>query len=201
MRYLKVILSICLIAVLVSCVSGTAVPRDHFYRLPEVRSGVKLPTNIKLSAMLQVKSVAVEGLLNDRNLLYVDSKKPYEIQKYFYHQWNESPSVMLRDHLVDFLASTGISDRVAPFSYSEKNTYILNPRLEKMEILYDKGVANLQVVMFVDITDPQAKRLISKKYQAQHAVNNSDIHAIVVGYGEVLKKIYNSLMVDLYKMQ
>lgn len=201
MTITKNLLLLLCITSIASCVSGTSIPQEHYYRLPAVLSEKPDAGNRRQMDCLLVRDVTVKGLLNDRSLLYVESKQPFEVKKYYYHQWEETPAVMVRDHLIDYLQSTAISKRVARFNYAEKNCHVLESSLEKMEIHYVNNNAELQVSMQADLRDPASQIMFSKHYQASHVADGKDIHTLVSAYREAFAAVYQQLAEDLVRVK
>ena len=98
------------LVVLAAC-SQPPVPRDQFYRL-----GSGLPQqaleNAPLDGTLSVSRLRAEGLISQRPILFATREQPNRIEQHNYHYWFESPPLMLRDALIDYLraakAATGV---------------------------------------------------------------------------------------------
>lgn len=195
----KLLFLFSLILALSACVSGTDIPVDHYYRLPPV--SIKTVSDSPYSkALLYVNSVQVSGLLNDRNLLYTLADKQFEVKKYFYHQWADNPSEMLRDHLLNYLKSAAAFSEIKVFNYQANSGYLLNSRLERMEINYTATGAELKVSINFEVLNPDRSVRHSKLYNKSVKRSDRDIYQLVTGYSAVLEEIYSELMHDLYQL-
>jgi uncharacterized lipoprotein YmbA len=196
---MRKIVIISLTLLLVGCVSGSEIPQNHYYRLTEVNIAPVSSSRYK-DIKLYVTDIQVSGLLNERSLLYTKAGRPNELMKYFYHQWEKSPSVMLRDHLMQYLQSSAIFSSVNIYSYQKDSAYLLNTRLDKMEVSYSADKTALIVDISFELKNDKGKVIFLRLYKEQLNITSRDMYSLVTGYSHILETIYLAMSRDLQSL-
>jgi ABC-type uncharacterized transport system auxiliary subunit len=170
MKYFFLLMSVSLLS---ACgFSGGAMPADHFYRLP-------VPVQSSVTKAVEIRSVQADGLYNERALLFVDTTRPLELQRYSYHFWALTPAKMLQHYLQVCLTS--------PQTTAVSETKQFTPVIEAFERVLHNGQAQAVIKL----------RINQQLYEATVAAESMDMHATVVAYGQAMQKICTAVAGDL----
>jgi len=183
-----------------SCFGGSSsVPDDHYYRLPDV-IGTKLDHPI-LNGSLSIKKVITYGIYSERTLIYTDKKSNLKLNRYHYHHWEKSPSILIQDNLVQYLRSVAIATQVMAYRQQSKSQYSLESELISMhrEISNDGYIAAI-VIDFRVINKTNNSILINKRYSSNITSSSDRLIDTIKAYGGSLKEIYTQLIFDLQKL-
>lgn len=189
-----------IVLVLVSAcsITGSAIPEDHYYRLPEVTSVKQLRTPFQ---NLHIKPVRVDGLYHERSLLYVRTDSPLELRRYHYHYWVEPPSLLLTKHIQAYFKTRDLSGQSSPPLTPELPALNLESRLLNFERLV--GSAGIEVLVRLEFALPYpgvGQNDWEKLYAAQVKVDSTSMHDTVRGFGLAIDQILQALSTDLLKL-
>lgn len=188
-------------ASLLSCVSQSTVPQDHFYRLPALSAPEASKGHI-VQGSLGISEMKAEGLLRERPMLYVDPQWPLEIRQYHYRHWTKTPTQLIQDSMLFYFRDAGIAQQVIRYAPGRQAEVVLNGRLLRFERLLQASGAAVAVEMEVEYIryGSALAQIEYKEYTNTVDAAGESIHDTVKAYGEALKNIYNEIIKDLSAM-
>ncbi|GAB4360267.1 MAG: hypothetical protein Kow006_30060 [Gammaproteobacteria bacterium] len=184
-----------LIPLLSACVGGGALPEEHFYRLP---SAVSTPHfSSEKGTTIVVPRFKTAGLLNDRAIVYSDSRRPNGVASYHYHRWQDPPGVLVRDHLVDFLRQSGrFANAFAPTAGLQGDLRLLGRLLRFEQELRADRIDAVVEVEFTLLRNRQPL-LGPKRYRFRHESEDRSLGATAEAMGIALSQLYGELITDI----
>jgi cholesterol transport system auxiliary component len=136
--------------------AGCAIERPvHYYTLASAQpheSGERPDGPIML-----VANIAADESLQDVRVRYRAGAN--EVGTYEYHHWNERPSVMVRNSLIQALRATGQYQRVLIASSSTGGDYLLSGRLHEFEEVDDPAIKTT-ISLHLELIDKKSNRMI-----------------------------------------
>ena len=181
--------------VLFSC-GGVTTPETHYYRLSPVDKNKVNPIDLKKN-IFTVSDFKTTGMLNNRNLLYIEGNKPNEIKQFYYHQWHDSLDAILTKHFIDYLKLAVNKSGVSSYDYKGIKGRLIRPELQKMEITYSSGSTIISMDIAFKVQDDTGEIILDKIYSASRSSNTKDIYQLTINYNDLLLEIYNNLITDL----
>ncbi len=190
--------AVIVVALLSACsIGGSAIPEDHYYRLPEVSTEKQLKTPFQ---NLLIKPVRVAGLYHERSLLYVETDSPLELRRYHYHYWVEPPALLLTKQIQAYFKARDHADH-SSLAPSQSAAVIMVPRLLNFERLV--GPAGIEVLVrleFVLQHQGAGQRDWTQIYSAQVPVDSVSMHDTVRAFGAAIDQTIQALNADLLKL-
>jgi ABC-type uncharacterized transport system auxiliary subunit len=104
------VVSLVLLAVS-ACSTPPPVPDDRYYRLAGSAAGIRLPEPA-LDGVLLVDTPNAAGVRRSRKMIYSDDEANVRFKQYHYHHWEDSPPLLIQQHLTDFLNQSGYAHSV-----------------------------------------------------------------------------------------
>ncbi|MDH5425547.1 MAG: PqiC family protein [Gammaproteobacteria bacterium] len=175
---------------------SVSTPDSHYYRLTDIKEDDVI-VKAGLDAGIAVAQVKVSGLLQNRNLLYVEQGKPNEIIPFHYHLWHESLPKLLTRHFIDYLKLAGDSDNIIHYKYTADHNYRLQLSVSKMEIHYLPDASSLLLKVSIQMVDKKGVMLLNKDYSSVKSYKTRDIYQLVTHYNEVLIDVYSQFIKDV----
>lgn len=189
--------SLLFISLLTAC-GSISTPDTHYYRLPEVNTG-KTSDN-KISKDLSISTVKVTGMLNSRNILYIEQSRPHEVIQFHYHLWHEQLSKTITDHFMSFLKEAAVNSKVTQYRFKSINGYHIEMSIKNMEIQYSTTGATLYVKADILVNDNKGVLILDKAYESKKTYQTKDIYQLVTNYNNVLLEIYSKFATDLSRL-
>ncbi len=181
-----------------SCVGSGGIPEEHFYRLPELRSTAPhQPPPIRQS--ISVPRLRATGLLHERALLYSNSKQPNDVRSYHYHQWQDPPGILVRDHLIAYLRDSGLSPRVVAPASGARADLKLTGKLIRLEQATNGEQVSAIVEVEFSLLRGGETLLGPTLYKAKVETGGPSINTTIDAFGNALKIVYDKLIADLMK--
>ncbi|MDX1518651.1 MAG: ABC-type transport auxiliary lipoprotein family protein [Gammaproteobacteria bacterium] len=147
---------ISLVMFLWSCGSQQPVPVDRYYRLPEINPASVQQVSLS-DGVIYVSVFETDGLHRERALIYSDSREGLELKQYHYHHWIDSPTRMIRDHLVEFLraasAAPTIVSSVDPYPQIE-----IRGKIKRFDQI--KNGSGTEVIVVLELRADKEGRLV-----------------------------------------
>lgn len=176
---------------------GTVVPDDHFYQLPEV-----LPERISNDRLtnntIAVAPLHSDGLHGERAILYINSDRPLELQRYHYHHWTDSPPRLIQESLLNYLRKSGLARNVVRYDPEEQVDGTISGTLLHFERVTGPGGIKVEVALELEYNnDQKLPQTWHKEYHVTLPVGNSSIHSTIEGFGSALQQIFNAFVADL----
>ena len=185
-----------IVLVLCSCATNAPVPDDHYYKLPWEQ--VALPQVRLTAGTIFVEQFIADGLYRERALLHTVDKLGIELKQYHYHYWIDSPSRILRDQLIRYLAASNAATSVSavPVASAVLGIHGIVKGFERREYDHTDQV-------FVDLefrVDKHGKDtpLLMSDYQAQVGVAGPEMNDVVIAFETALSQIFARFLADLH---
>ena len=184
------------VVLLGACVSPSSVPRDHYYRLPEVN-----PPNTRAHSVtdrLGITRIAADGLHSERTILFLDQRQPFELQRYHYHHWTQAPPDLIREHLLHYLRTARVADRVVRYKPGDSVDGIIYGKLIRFERIIDGKDVKVNVSMELGLrTNDNVGHEWEQEYSATVTTQGQTMHDTVLAFGTALEQIYEHFVTDL----
>jgi ABC-type uncharacterized transport system auxiliary subunit len=120
-----------LVALLSGCATPGVVPQDSYYRMGDPESVVAASST--LDGTLVVPRFLADGLLGERNLVYVQENSPQVLRQYNYHFWSESPTRMIQERTVEYLRRARVATTVVTPEFRAPADYQLTGKIRRLE--------------------------------------------------------------------
>ena len=184
--------------ILTGCMGATAVPEDHYYRLPPITATESFKQPIFENG-ISVAEFALQGLPDSRSILYIKPEHPHEINTYYYRHWVDTPTELVQSGFVEYLRSTGVTPRVEAMSgHDPAFAYMISGNLQRFERELTKKHPVIIVAMEIIFTDKKStQKSFQKIYQAEIPADDFTMDATVASFAKALGKIYRDFTSDL----
>lgn len=199
-RLISIFFCVTYTVLLTACFGGsTSVPDDNYYRLPEI-PGKKMIDPV-LTGSLSIKKVITHGIYNERTLVYTDKNTNIKLNRYYYHHWEKSPSMLIQDNLTQYLKSTGIAENVFSQTQNTSANYLLETELISMHRDMTSNPYLAVITINIKLYDKLKNSLvINQRYHSEISVNSNDLIDTVKAYGVGFKNIYDEFISDVNKI-
>lgn len=196
---LRIIILLLIINNIVSCsLGGGPAPQDHYYRLPEVKLDGLNESAAATYKNIVIKPVKATGLYHERAILFIESDKPLELQRYHYSFWASTPAELSHNALYQGLQSSGIVTHVSRGLSELRPDYIIDTRIVQFERFIENSAVNIQLALEISVRSGQPSGLMwTKRYSVNKPLETNDMHASAEAFGEALKEISALLVNDL----
>lgn len=195
----RLMLLLILVNALQSCsLGGGPAPQDHFYRLPEVVLNSQVEGAAGVYKNIVVKPVKSSGLYHERAILFIESDKPLELQRYHYSFWATTPAELVHNALYQGLQSSGIAITVSRDISETRPDFIIDSRIVHFERFIDAQNVTVEVALEISVRsgNPGVPAEV-KRYKASETVQAMDMHASAEAFGKALSKIVKQLVAEL----
>lgn len=177
------------------CATPAPVPVDRFYRLPEA-PGSEVAADLAASVIV-VGRFSAHGIHRERAIVFSASADAVELQQHRYHYWSDSPTRMLRDHLLDFLRASSAAPAVS-IEPTRSADLRLSARIRRLDrVIADGRQAVFVKLDFEIVTDNSMVPILVKSYSRHSAVSEQSVQAAVAEFGAALVDIYQELARDI----
>ncbi|MCG8324027.1 MAG: PqiC family protein [Thiotrichales bacterium] len=192
------ILIIPVLLFLISCGAQKPVPIDHFYRLPEI-SSESVPDVSLSDGVIYVSIFETDGLHRERALVYSEGGNELELKQYHYQHWVDSPTRMLRDHLVQYLraasASPTVVTSVDPYPQME-----IRGKIHRFDQINTDS--NTSVTVSLELRADSDNRLLHiQDYDFTETVSGDSVEDTVNSYNSLLIKSFTQFVNDVKASQ
>lgn len=186
-----------LLLVLGGCAATAPVPEDRFYHLNPVHPQQTLSEPV-LTGGLAVDYVQADPLRSGRAILYSDSRKPLQLQRYHYEFWVDQPPRMVRQALASYLREAGVADQVVEIDARSDSAYRLRIRLLKFEQILNKDSATVELAMEVGLSTGSSEvPLWTRVYEQSQASASRQMHDTASAIQVALEALFAGLQADL----
>jgi len=177
------ILILSFLVLLGACASQKPVPVDNYYRLPDI-DAASVPDVALSDGIIFVDILETDGLHRERALIYSESREGLELKQYHYQHWIDSPTRMIRDHLVQYLRAAS----AAPTIVTSVGLY---PQIEVSGKInrFDqiKNDSHPEVVIALELRADKEGRLVHiKDYFLSETVDGDSIEDTVTAFNKAL---------------
>ena len=171
------------------------VPEDHYYRLPGTDKTES--QNRVTDGGIFVEQFIADGVYRERPLLYSIDSLGIDLRQYHYHHWIDSPSRMLRDRLIHYLAASHAADSITPFIDDSVQLAIHGTIKGFERWKYGKtDLVNVELEFRVERTGSRTP-VLQSLYRSQVDINGHGLDDVVIAFDEALSRIFTSLLSDL----
>ncbi len=197
-RVIAHIAALALVVTGLAACSQPPVPRDQFYRL-----GATMPSRAlepaPLDGALTVERLRGEGLISQRPILFATREQPNRIEQHNYQYWFESPPLMLRDALIDYLraahaASVVVSDQDRRDSGCELTGALR--RLEHVTAGGEPSVAVIEIELMLRRINGNSV-LLHRTYRAEQTALDLTMDATVNAFDQALGALFARFVAEL----
>lgn len=193
-----IVLPIIILGLSACSLGGGTAPVDHFYRLPDISSGIKKHSTQALFKEIVIKPVKTTGLYHERAILFIESEKPLELQRYHYRFWASTPAELVHDALLQGVKSSGIATQVTSVVSVARPDMIIDSRIIHFERKVAKSGVEVLVTLDVSARKGKSNELLwNKRYSNTQALQTTDMHASARAFGEALTAIINQMLSDV----
>lgn len=180
---------------------GQSALANRKYYLLDVTRSVPAAA-VHADATLQVRRLDVDQAFASKLLVYRISATRYEPD--FYDEFLIPPGVMITQEIRDWLAGSGLFQRVIRTGSPVEPTYVLDGTVLALYGDFTKGTAPeavMEIRFYLLATGSSAKEgvVLAKTYQAKAALQEKTAEAIVAAWSEDLADILTRLEADLGK--
>lgn len=195
LKILRILYLIPVFVFITSCVGNTKIPQDHYYRLPEIESSTVYSSPV-LVDVISIDSVLASGVLDERDMLYVEEDKPDEVKYYAYRHWMDAPSKLIRQHLINYLEKTRAVS-VSQVTYEEG---MEGGRVIVSLLRFERSVGEDDIKALVSLRiryKPHGQREIQKTYSVAMEASDKTVYSTVNAFGLSLEAIYDEWLADI----
>jgi ABC-type uncharacterized transport system auxiliary subunit len=187
--------SLALPLLVAGCASGPA-PRDHFYRLEIPAPQTKLEP-APLDGTVEVDRLRADALTRERTLLYRVSSGDAEVRRHTYHQWIDSPTLLIQRQLVEFLREAGAARQVVTPEMRVKPDLVIDGRLLELQQIQGGGEPHVVVGIELTLTRIDDRTLlVHETYREQRPTAGVGVSAAVDSFGAALESIFERFLAD-----
>lgn len=175
---------------------GAAVPDDHFYQLPEILPEKTFDDHL-VNNTIAVEPFRSDGLHGERAILYVNSQRPLELQRYHYYHWTASPPRLIQESLLKYLRKSRLARNVVRHDPVKQVDGIISGTLLHFERITGPGGIKVDVALELEYDDQKLHQTWHKEYHVTLPVRNSSLHATIEGFGSALQQIFDTFVEEL----
>lgn len=194
-KFAKQLVTLVFALAISGCVGNGTVPEPRYYRLPDPNPTPETTPIIRTS--LGIPRLTANGLYHERAMLHFLSDRPLDLRPYHYQFWNESPTLLIRDHLVDYLRAARATNGIVRFQEDGRAQQTINGRLLRFEREVAAESIRVHVVLEFSLDAGRTELLPPTRYAAHLAVPDDTMHSTVESFGRALETIYRQLLDDL----
>lgn len=192
-------LALILLAALAAGCAAPPVPPERFFRL-RVEAAVA-PAPAAIPGTLVVQAPRVDGIHNERAIIYSDDPGHRELKQYHYRHWVTPPAQLVQDYLVAYLRQAGSAARVQRDFGDGFTDHVVSGHLTGFEQLVDGERLTAAVDLELAVTAPGAEQAaLRRRYTEKAAVDGGDMAATVRAFEQALHAIAADFAADLAEL-
>jgi ABC-type uncharacterized transport system auxiliary subunit len=173
------------------------VPEDRFYRLSTIHPR-EVSSRTVLTGGLSIDYVRADPLRGGRAVLFRDTRRPLQLQRYHYEFWVDQPPRMVRQALAAYLREAGLADNIVDFDDRTDSAWRLGMRLLKFEQVLDSHSAAVEIALEVSLRSPTSGTpLLTRVYEQRRASDGPGMHDTVSAMRAALGAVFADLQADL----
>ncbi len=176
-----------------ACSLGGSVPRDHYYRMADIKLA---SLDNELFQHVVIKPVKVSGLLHERAILYVDKQRPLEIQRYHYHFWSQTPADLVQQALSQAFTSSRAAGRVSLELGEQRADLVIASRLQRFERLIDGDSATIEIELEISTRSREGDNW-TQTYRASKLLDSLSMHDSAQAFSGSLQQVMQQLLDDI----
>jgi ABC-type uncharacterized transport system auxiliary subunit len=178
-----------------ACSGQPPVPEDHYYRLTAPQA-TALATPL-VSGPIFVERFIADGIYHERALVYSKDGSATDLLQHHYHFWSVTPSVLIRDQLIDFLRAAGAASAVvsSPDVVSDLSIFGTVRRFDR-ELHGGSATVAVTLDIRVEVKGGDAPLLV-RTYEQRVDVSGDSVDDSISAYAQALTEIYAKLVTDI----
>ena len=189
------VLAVSLFCFLGGCLSIESAPPDHFYRLELPAPDLKFESPV-LAGTIQVTRPSSDALTGERYLLYRENGQSMQVRHHPYHQWMDSPTLIIQQETARYLRASRLSDHVVTPEHRAKVDYLLSCRIAKFERVLD-GTPRVVMELEMGLTHMRNREpLLLQTYREEQPTRGHGVAASIEAYDLALEKILQRFVAD-----
>jgi ABC-type uncharacterized transport system auxiliary subunit len=163
---------------MIGCAS---VPPTHYYTFqPQIGSSTS-PAAPTYPVTLGVEAYEAETPYQQERIVFRTS--PYEVNFYEYHRWLRPPTDLVTEQAQKLLQSSGLFQRVRPYTYESEPDYVIRGRILLFDQWYNGTSSSIQVGIQYQLLDVVPEQVIwSDVIETTVSVPTLDIVDTVKGF-------------------
>ncbi|WP_413206884.1 ABC-type transport auxiliary lipoprotein family protein [Rhodospirillum sp. A1_3_36] len=185
-----------------ACAVENAPPTDVFYRLDIPQSEI-VPAPVTDPRTVEVGRFDAKGTLGDRAIAFTTRTDGQVLEQYSYHFWEETPAILLRDQMVNYLRASGaFAEVVTPALRARADLLILGRVLRMEHVLPPEGESGPAVALSLELTllDPQTDDVkVLATYTEVIPVADRTVPTATQGLRDALARILARFAKDITK--
>jgi len=190
-------LVLAVVLLLASCAASSPVPEDRFYQL-ESATPAQVFSSPVLQGGLDIDYTEADPLRSGRAVLYSENARPLVLKRYHYAYWVDQPPRLVHSQLVQYLRTSGITDRVDDGGQHGAAAYRLTTDVLKFEQLRGGPVPEVVVELEASLQRlPAGPVLWTSVYSERQASGSDDMHATAKAMQTALERVLHALSSDL----
>jgi len=177
------------------CLSIESAPPDHFYRLELAAPDLHFDAPV-LPGTIQVVRPSADALTGERYLLYRETGQSMQVRHHPYHQWMDSPTLIIQQETARYLRASRLSDHVVTPEHRAKVDYLLSCRIAKFERVLD-GTPRVVMELEMGLTHMRNREpLLLQTYREEQPTRGKGVDASIEAYDQALAKILQRFIAD-----
>lgn len=182
--------------ILTACGSQPPVPVSKYYHFPSPAMNMKQATR-PLYKNIFVQRPVASGIYNDRAMLNVSISKPLELSRYHYHFWEKSPSLIVRDSIVNYLKKMRVAERITSKNGTQADM-VVDTRILRFEQIKAGSESYALVRIEFNINNSNGD-IFTKEYEGKVKSSGSDMHSVVLAFGKAMDLIMKQFSIEIIK--
>lgn len=173
-------------------------PQDSFYRMGDPVS--VSPADAALEGVVVVPRFIADGLISERNVVYVQANSPQVLKQYNYHFWSESPTRMFQEKTVEYLRRAGVATTVVTPEFRAAADYQLTGKIKRLEQVRGSSPRVVVALEFGLYRVRDNRLLHLQTYLQEQPIESDDVGRATEAMGASLLTILSQLKDDLSRL-
>ena len=189
--------TVALCSILAGCGGqGVPVPSDRFHRL-HVGGPATVYETPRLGGTVEVGRFDADGVLQGREIVFVEHENPNVMHQYQYQLWADPPTRMLQAATVDYLRDARVADQIVTAGLRVEPSYTLTADIKKLEHVIGNS-SSVLVELEYSLRDYRRGDLVwVKTYKVAKPVGDSSVSAATEAMSQAVDEILSNLTTDL----
>ena len=192
---LRAVLAVSILLSSSGCLGIESAPPDHFYRLELTAPDLRFDSPV-LPGTIQITRPSADALTGERYLLYRENGQSMQVRHHPYHQWMDSPTLIIQQEIARYLRASQLSDHVVTPEHRARVDYLLSCRIAKFERILDKSP---RVVMELELGLTHMRNrepLLLHTYREEQPTRGKGVDASIEAYDRALGRILKRFVAD-----
>lgn len=180
------------------CGMPPPIPDDNLYDLHSSERMRALPEPL-FDGQLVVRAPRAVGARGERSVLYTSAEGEATLSGYHYHQWIDSPTVLLQRRLILSLRDANVSSLVSDRAAERLEIATVTGHLDRFERVRDDGQwrAVVHWEIRVDLGEGRGEPVLLKTYRQSVLAETSEMAATATAFSTAVDRIVATFVSDL----